>query len=79
MLLRGFKSITMKDSLSIKAKNIKIIDVSEQNELKYWSDKFGIRPEVLKTAMRASRSNAVDHIIDYLKSANKISIDYRYQ
>lgn len=69
----------MKNSASIKQQDIKFIDVSEQKEVNFWCDKLGVRPEVLKTAMRASRSNTVDHIVAYLKSANKISVDYRFQ
>jgi hypothetical protein len=68
----------MNKASAFKAPNARIIDVSEQNELTYWSDKLGIRPEVLKSAIRASRSNTLGHIVDYLKSNNKIDADYTH-
>ncbi|MHA4895952.1 DUF3606 domain-containing protein [Pedobacter sp. PWIIR3] len=48
--------------------NNRLVDVSEQHELKYWSEKLGVRPEVIKTAVRASRSNAIESIVGYLKT-----------
>lgn len=68
----------MKNAVALDLPNAKIIDVSEQSEVNYWSDKLGVRPEVLKSAVRASRSNALDHIVNYLKSSNKINIDYSF-
>ncbi len=54
----------------------RLIDFSQQNEVTYWSDRLGIRPEVLKGAVRALKSNALPKIIAYLKSNNKITTDY---
>ncbi|RZK78033.1 MAG: DUF3606 domain-containing protein [Pedobacter sp.] len=47
--------------------NTQLLDASQQSELNYWSEKLGVRPEVIKTAIRASRSNTIESIVGYLK------------
>ncbi|MES2826956.1 MAG: DnaD domain protein [Bacteroidota bacterium] len=56
----------MKTSPS-KLENTQVLDVSEQSQLNYWSEKLGVRPEVIKTAIRACRSNAISSITSYVK------------
>ena len=51
-----------------KIGNPQFLNVSEQSELDYWSEKLGVRPEVIKTAVRASRNNSIDSIVGYLKN-----------
>ena len=45
-----------------------LLDLSEQSELNYWAEKLGVRPEVIKTAVRASRNNSITSIVNYLKT-----------
>lgn len=48
-----------------------LIDISETHQLVYWADKLGVRPEVIKTAVRASRSNRIEQIINYIISRDR--------
>ena len=43
-----------------------LINASENYEIEYWSNKFGVTPERLKSAIRAV-GNSVNAVKDYLK------------
>lgn len=49
-----------------------IINVSEDKDLKFWSRRFGVRPEVIKTAIRATHSTYIVDVQDYLKKRYKV-------
>ncbi|EDM34682.1 hypothetical protein PBAL39_14034 [Pedobacter sp. BAL39] len=66
----------MSNSVTMNHLNSILLDLSEVKELNFWAEKLGVRPESLKTAVRASRSNALDQIIIYLKSCNQIHQEY---
>lgn len=44
------------------------LNCSEQSELNYWAQQLGVKPEVLKTAVRASRNNSIESVKSYVKS-----------
>lgn len=46
------------------------ISTSESYEVKYWSDKFGISHQQLIGAIRATGSNSVKKVEEYLKKKN---------
>jgi len=43
------------------------INTSEDYEVRYWSEKFGISAEELKEAVKASGSNSAEKVEEYLK------------
>jgi hypothetical protein len=43
------------------------ISTSEDYEVRYWADKFGVSQDELKDAVKASGSNSPDKVEAYLK------------
>ena len=43
------------------------ISTSEDYEVRYWSEKFGVSPQELIDAVKASGSNSPDQVEAYLK------------
>ncbi|RDC58143.1 DUF3606 domain-containing protein [Pedobacter chinensis] len=49
-----------------------IIDISEEKDCNYWTNRLGVTIEVLKSAIRATRCVALNEISDYLsRNENK--------
>jgi len=53
---------------TVAFEKIQLLDLSQQNELNYWAEKLDVRPEVIKTAVRASRNNSINSIVDYVNA-----------
>ena len=45
------------------------ININESYEVQYWSEKFNVPQEVLKSAVRAAGTN-VEHVREYLAENN---------
>ena len=45
------------------------ININESYEVQYWSEKFNVSSEVLKSAVRAAGTN-VEHVRNYLAENN---------
>ena len=56
----------MDDKKNVGASDRNLINTSENYEVEYWSKKFGVRTEVLKTAIRAV-GNSASAVEQYLK------------
>jgi len=49
-----------------------IINISEEKDCNYWTNRLGVKIEVLKSAIRATRCVALNEISDYLnRNENK--------
>ena len=56
----------MENPKQIGIKNDEIIVLSEESDRNYWAKRLGVSCEVLKSAVRATRSIALDKIEAYL-------------
>lgn len=63
----------MQPNITSTFKKNQLLDLSEQKELNYWAEKLGVRPEVIKTAVRASRNNSIASIVRYVENYKLIS------
>ena len=63
----------MQPNITSTFKKNQLLDLSEQKELNYWAEKLGVRPEVIKTAVRASRNNSIASIVTYVENYKLIS------
>jgi len=63
----------MQPNITSTFKKNQLLDLSEQKELNYWAEKLGVRPEVIKTAVRASRNNSIASIVSYVENYKLIS------
>jgi len=63
----------MQPNITSTFKKNQLLDLSEQKELNYWAEKLGVRPEVIKTAVRASRNNSIACIVSYVENYKLIS------
>jgi len=51
-----------------------LISVFSEDELNYWSLKWGVSKETIKSAVKASNCNSVSKVYTYLVNANKIQL-----
>ena len=63
----------MQPNITSTFKKNQLLDLSEQKELNYWAEKLGVRPEIIKTAVRASRNNSIASIVSYVENYKLIS------
>jgi len=63
----------MQPNITSTFKKNQLLDLSEQKELNYWAEKLGVRPEVIKTAVRASRNNSIASIVSFVENYKLIS------
>ncbi|MCD0488667.1 DUF3606 domain-containing protein [Pedobacter sp. MC2016-14] len=56
----------MENLTHLKDNSSNLIDVSESFELEYWSEKFSVTPEQLKSAIKAICNCAADKVRSYL-------------
>ncbi|PWS30170.1 DUF3606 domain-containing protein [Pedobacter paludis] len=47
-----------------------IVLISEETDRNYWTSRLGVTAETLKSAIRATKSIALDHITAYLNQQN---------
>lgn len=52
-----------------------LISVFSEDELNYWSLRWGVSKETIKSAIKASSSNSVSKVYTYLVTADKIKLN----
>ncbi|MFD1604416.1 DUF3606 domain-containing protein [Flavobacterium artemisiae] len=57
----------MEDSMNISDAENQYIDISEPQEIQYWSEKLNVPEEVLKNAVRAA-GTSVEDFMEHLEN-----------
>jgi len=50
-----------------------LISMHIEEDLNYWANKWGVSRESIKSAVKASRSNSISAVQEYLLKSKKIS------
>jgi hypothetical protein len=64
----------MNNTKSFGSTDKELISVFAEDELNYWSLKWGVTKETIKTAVKASGCNSVSKVYTYLLNANKLRL-----
>lgn len=56
----------MNQQFTINSNNDEFIVVADEQERNYWAARLGVSSETLKSAIRASKSTALNRVKDYL-------------
>jgi hypothetical protein len=62
----------MNSNKSFEKTDKDLISVFAEDELNYWSLKWGVSKETIKTAVKASGCNSVSKVYTYLLNSNKL-------